>query len=65
MEEFIAFLTKKKISAEDLQRADPERFVAQAAEFAQMGPKSYDQRRKFAFNDWRLRYPLSAGSPQQ
>ncbi len=58
---FEAFLTKKKINAAAFQRAEPGAYALQAAEFEQLGPVSYDQRRKFYFNDWRLRYPPQAG----
>ena len=58
---FEAFLAKKKIDTAAFQRAEPGAYALQATEFEQLGPVSYDQRRKFYFNDWRLRYPPQAG----
>lgn len=53
---FADYLREKKIDADAWQAAEPTAYAQQAQLFAEMGPKSYDQRAKFLLMDWRLRF---------
>jgi 5-bromo-4-chloroindolyl phosphate hydrolysis protein len=56
---FEAFMAKKKIDIATFRADQPTEAARQAYLFVEMGPKSYDQRQKFFFNEWRLHYPLA------
>lgn len=58
--EFEPFLAKKRIDFRAFAQALPEEYARLAETFMQMGPVSFDQRLKFRFNDWRLRFPAAA-----
>jgi hypothetical protein len=57
---FEAFMLKKKVHLPALQAARPIEFARAAAQYAALGPVSFDQQAKFQFNDWRLDFPLPA-----
>jgi hypothetical protein len=55
---FEEFFAKKKIHLESLNETEPRVVEELRAHYEQMGEKSFDQRYKFLFNEWRLRYPI-------
>ena len=64
-ETFEEYLTEKKIDASAWQTAEPKAYAEQAALFAQLGAKSFDQRAKFLIMDWRLRFSGLISNDQQ
>jgi hypothetical protein len=57
-EAFVAYLLKKKINPQTFQTSEPQIWQKLAEEFSVLGINSFDQRKKFFINNWRIRYPL-------
>lgn len=60
MEEFHDFLTKKKIDVENFQKNDNQLYYKWLELFLEYGKASFDQQKKFLFNDIRRKYPFAA-----
>ncbi|GAB3566618.1 hypothetical protein GCM10027578_15830 [Spirosoma luteolum] len=54
--EFDAYLTTKKIDADQFRQAEPDLYREWAALFAQMHPDSFTAQKKFLINAIRRRY---------
>ncbi|GIV43173.1 MAG: hypothetical protein KatS3mg035_0296 [Bacteroidia bacterium] len=57
--DFIDFLKKKKIHADLLKKSEPEMYQNWLNTFIQSSPASFDQQKKFLFNAYRKKYPLT------
>ena len=55
---FEQFFEKKKIDLAAYRQAEPQAVQQLEEAYAVMGETSFDQRKKFLFNDLRLAYPL-------
>ncbi|MFD2933778.1 hypothetical protein [Spirosoma flavum] len=53
---FEEYLIQKKISADQFQRAEPERYNEWQREFMEMHPQSFTIQKKFLLNDTRRKY---------
>jgi hypothetical protein len=51
-------MSAKRIDIHAFANDRPDEAERQRALFERMGATSYEQRLKFFFNEWRLRYPL-------
>lgn len=58
-EEFHEFLKKKKIDVENFQKNDNQLYNKWLDLFSEYGKASFDQQKKFLFNEIRRKYPLS------
>jgi hypothetical protein len=57
---FAEYCALKKIDAVAWQHAAPLVFAAAEAQFLTIGPRSFDQQRKFQLMDWRWAHPLGS-----
>ncbi len=53
---FNEYLTRKKISPDQFQQAEPVRYIEWQREFAEMHPESFTIQKKFLLNDTRRKY---------
>jgi hypothetical protein len=59
MKSFEDYLRKKRIDLVQWQAEAPQEVAGLRAEYDAMGEASFDQRKKFWINRWRLRYHLA------
>lgn len=58
---FEEFIRGKRIDAEAFRKALATTYLQWEAEFGALGPVKFDQFKKFQFNPYRLRFPLTLG----
>jgi hypothetical protein len=64
-ETFEDYLAAKRIDSAAWQAARPEEYAEIQQLFATLGPRNFDQQKKFQINEWRLAFPALKPSDRQ